>query len=187
MQRVEGNRANLSLLVDTAALRRCGGSWGKLKDHILQHAPHLQLRLQGAEPLLEAPLTIASIPYGHVQAKGEPGLWRLGDQAAVIPSFSGDGMSIALHSAALAAQTYLGGGNPVAFQQALAAQLGRRVLVATALSRALVNRPWTAQLAHLFPALLPHIASMTRIPNRRLLRMDAAACVDSLRQEDAHG
>ena len=28
-----------------------------------------------------------------------PDVWRLGDQSAVIPSFSGDGMSIALHSA----------------------------------------------------------------------------------------
>ncbi|MGI4854145.1 MAG: NAD(P)/FAD-dependent oxidoreductase [Janthinobacterium lividum] len=187
LQPVEGGRANLCLLVDAGALRRCGGIWADLQRHMLQQSPHLQARLQGAEPLLDAPLTIASIPYGHVQRATEPGLWRLGDQAAVIPSFSGDGMSIALHSAALAARTYLRGDGSEAFQRELAGQMGQRLWLATALSRTLVQRPWMAQFAHLFPALLPRMASMTRIPNRFLLRTDAADCVDSLRQEDAHG
>jgi menaquinone-9 beta-reductase len=43
-------------------------------------------------------LAIASIPYGYVQNRSI-GLWCIGDQAAVIPSFSGDGIAIALHSA----------------------------------------------------------------------------------------
>jgi len=37
------------------------------------------------------------------------GLWCIGDQAAVIPSFSGDGIAIALHSARLGAECYLAG------------------------------------------------------------------------------
>lgn len=181
LQPVEGGRANLCLLVDAATLRRCGGNWTHLQGHILQHSAHLRTHLQDAEPLLDAPLTVASIPYGHVQQGTEPGLWRLGDQAAVIPSFSGDGMSIALHSAALAAQTYLWGDSSPAFQRKLAGQMGRRLWLATALSRTLVQRPWMAQLAHLFPALLPRVGSMTRIPDRDLLHADATACVDSLR------
>lgn len=173
LQPVEDERANLCLLVDAAALRRCGGTWIALQEHILTHCQHLRTRLQGAEPLLEAPLTVASIPYGHVQYETEPGLWRMGDQAAVIPSFSGDGMSIALHSAALAARTYVCRAGSAAFQQELAAAMDRRVRLATVLSRTLVRQPWLAEVAHLFPALLPRIASMTRIPDSALLHTDA--------------
>ncbi len=59
-------------------------------------SPHLDARLAGAEPCWARPLALAAIPYGRPARADGP--WRLGDQAAVIPSFSGDGMSIALHT-----------------------------------------------------------------------------------------
>ncbi len=47
-------------------------------------------------------------------------MWALGDQAAVIPSFTGDGMSIALHSGCLAAAMYLQRGDGRAISGAAA-------------------------------------------------------------------
>ena len=169
LQPVEGGRANLCLLVERGLLRRFGGGWDALLDHMLRHLPHLRTRLGGAEPLLEAPLAVAAIPYGHVQRHSSPGLWRLGDQAAVIPSFSGDGMSIALHSAALAAEHFLRGSSEETFQQDLAGQVRARIRLATTLSHLLVSAPWLATAAQLFPALLPQVAALTRIPARSLL------------------
>lgn len=172
LQPVEGGRANLCLLVDSHTLRECGGDWAALQAHMLCHSPHLAQRLARAEPLLTAPLAISPVPYGHVQRNTLPGLWRLGDQAAVIPSFSGDGMSIALHSAALAAKQYLGGGASTGFQQELAWQMRSRLQLATALSRTLVRWPWTAGFVHHFPAVLPILASVTRISAGNLLSAD---------------
>jgi flavin-dependent dehydrogenase len=101
------------------------------------------------------------------------GLWRLGDQAAVIPSFSGDGMSIALHSAELAANTYLQGAGADAYQRKLAHDVTGQVLLATAMSHGLVRRSGQAVLgaaARLWPGLLSTVASQTRVPDAALFR-----------------
>jgi flavin-dependent dehydrogenase len=115
-------------------------------------------------------MAIASIPYGFVQARGV-GPWRLGDQAAVIPSFTGDGIAIALHSARMAADYYLSGKGCSAFQGDLARDVTRQVLRASLLSRllALPKAQATAMaFARLAPSLVRHIACATRIPSRRL-------------------
>jgi hypothetical protein len=61
------------------------GSWEGLVAGLKSNVSHLRKRLYEAEPLLERPLAIAGLPYGFV-AGPRPGPWRLGDQAAVIPS-----------------------------------------------------------------------------------------------------
>ena len=100
--------------------------------------PHIAERLSGALPLWHRPLAVSSIPYGHLA--GRPfGLWCVGDQAAVIPSFTGDGMSIALHSGALAAQMFLAGQSAAQYHQLLCAQLNRGMSLATGISRAMVS------------------------------------------------
>src|SRR3546814_3442465 len=53
---------------------------------------------------------IAGVPYGWRAAAGVPGIFRIGDQGAVIASLAGDGIAIALHSGTSAAQAYLRGG-----------------------------------------------------------------------------
>lgn len=169
LQPVEGGRVNLCLLVNKEVLQNVGSNWTQLLAHILNHAPHLADRLQHATPLLDAPLAASHIPYGHVQADAPAGLWRLGDQAAVIPSFCGDGMAIALHSATLAARHYMQGDNSEIYQRQLRQQLGRRIAIAARLSQWMVAFPEAAQIARLFPGLLSRIAAMTRIPSEALL------------------
>ena len=70
--------------------------------------PPFTIDCTNATPCWPKPLAISPIPYGHLGGPAN-GVWRVGDQAAVIPSFTGDGMSIALHSAFLAAEMYLDG------------------------------------------------------------------------------
>ena len=169
LQPVEQGAANLCLLIHEDRLRQAGSNWAGLLAHLLEHSPGLAKRLRGATPLLGAPLAAASIPYGHMQRTASDDLWRVGDQAAVIPSFCGDGMAIALHSGALAAAHLLQGHTADAYQRRLHQQLSLRLWAATRLSQALVSRPQVAGLVRVFPALLAHIALVTRIPDSALL------------------
>ena len=166
---VENDTANLCLVVRRARLRALGG-WHDLLARLRDENALIAERLAGAEPAWERPLAISSIPYGYLATK-ENDAWAIGDQAAVIPSFTGDGMAIALHSGALAAEMCLAGKTPREYQPALNGHLRGGMRVATLLSRAMVSRSGQ-QLA---PAVMPilalpiaWIARSTRIPSKAL-------------------
>jgi flavin-dependent dehydrogenase len=114
---------------------------------------------------MERPFSIFPIPYGYVCAASD-GVWRLGDQAAVVPSFCGDGVAIALHSARLAAHFYVARRSPAEFQERLAADVSGQMRLATRLSRILAHPAGQTALdaaMRLFPNLLPAVAARTRI------------------------
>lgn len=164
---LRGEVLNLCVLVKQSVLRRLG-RWENLLGHMQTASPHLARYLEGAEPLLEKPLALSAIPYGYIRERATDGLWRLGDQAAVIPSFSGDGISIALHSAHLAAEDYLRGGSADEYQQRLCAQLRRPVGIATAVSRLMVSAPAASQVIRMWPGALSAITRLTRVPTKAL-------------------
>ncbi len=156
LEPVEGGLANLCLVVRRSVLAAVGGDWDRLLMRIRAQCPHLETRLVGAAALAPKPLAIAAIPYGYVRV-GSDGLWRLGDQAAVIPSFAGEGMAIALHSAKLAAEFALAGRGADAFQHALAVGLRAQVGRATLVSRIIVA-PWGQALAGVALTVAPGLA-----------------------------
>ncbi len=173
-------RANLCLVVEQARFRQAGGSWPALLSQIQRNSPLLESRLAGAVPLLPRPLALSHIPYGLLPEEA-PGndrtaadrdeLWRVGDQTAVIPSFTGDGMSIALHTASRAAALLLAGATAAELRRELQNTLRRQVLLAAAVSRLLVSPPARALggLARpLLPAVLPWLARATRVPPEAL-------------------
>lgn len=180
LQSVEGERANLCLLVRRGHFSGLENSWDGLLAAIREACPHVATRLCGAEPALVKPLAISSIPYGYVldaSASSDPQPWRLGDQAAVIPSFSGDGMSIALHSARLAARFFLQDEPARAYHATLAEDVRRQIARSTFVSKLLVA-PWGQRTAigaaRLAPGVLTGLASLTRISSRALLREQLA-------------
>ncbi|HWG20041.1 MAG TPA: FAD-dependent monooxygenase [Terracidiphilus sp.] len=172
---VENEAANLCLVVRRKVLHQ-GDGWPALLTSLRAECRLLRQRLAGAEPLIARPLAISPIPYGYL-APALQGPWRIGDQSAVIPSFTGDGMAIALHSAALAAEMFLEGASPEDYQRRLAGQLRRGMTIATALSRAMAS-PAARRVAPAALALLPPgirwIAGATRIPGYALPRFSAA-------------
>ena len=167
LQLIEGGVANLCLLIERAQFRAAGGDWPGVR-HLLEWAcPHLAQRLAGATEMLDRPLSIFRVPYGYVHAPGPadwPGLFRLGDQMGVIPSFCGDGISIALHSAFTAVSAYRGDGADAyhpRMQRELMGQIGR----AAWLYRAGRARPGLAvAAARAWPGALRWIARLTRVP-----------------------
>jgi flavin-dependent dehydrogenase len=170
LSRVEGGRANLCLLVRRRRLAELGHGWERLLSALRAESPLLDARLSDAEPCSARPLALSSIPYGHVRRRAD-GMWRLGDQAAVIPSFTGDGMSIALHSARVAATMYLEGREAEAYQRRFARDVTGQVLLATGLSRGLVRHGAQVGLAagaRVFPSLVTAAARHTRVPDAAL-------------------
>lgn len=164
LQMVEDARANLCLVVRRATFAALGATWDALLSHILGACPALARQLGAGRPCLSKPIAISGIPYGHVQERSD-GLWRLGDQAAVIPSFTGDGMSIALHSARKAVESMLDGRKAEAFQRDLAGELRAQVRRSTIISQVLVT-PWGQRAISplLSPAVLRWTLRRTRIP-----------------------
>jgi flavin-dependent dehydrogenase len=167
---VENDAANLCLVVRRSRLRKLGG-WPQLVAALIEEDAQSGRRLAGACALWERPLAISSIPYGYMSHR-DSGAWCVGDQAAVIPSFTGDGMAIALHSGALAAEMCLDGRSADQHQRVLRAQLRKGMFIATRLSRAMVASAGR-ELAPLALGLLPQaigwIANSTRIPGDALL------------------
>lgn len=183
---VEDDTANLCMAVRGSSLRAAGG-WKGLLAGMLASNLQLRERLSGAEALASLPFAIAPIPYGYLAERAH-GLWRIGDQAAVIPSFTGDGIAIALHSATLAVRMLLDGKSAEEYLSTLRGQVRRPMRLGTWISRAMVAAPGR-YAAPIFPALLPAvlraIASATRVPERALVTMHSdpvAAAAPWLRQ-----
>ncbi|MGA2050934.1 MAG: FAD-dependent oxidoreductase [Terracidiphilus sp.] len=170
---VENDVATFCLVVRRSVLRKLGG-WPELLAAIQDENRLVAQRLEGATALWERPLAVSSIPYGYLAGRPS-GLWSVGDQAAVIPSFTGDGMSIALHSATLAAQMYLAGESADRFHEMLHAHLNRGMRMATVLSRGMISSVGRG-LAPIFLSFLPSalnwIAKSTRIPEKALRHAD---------------
>jgi flavin-dependent dehydrogenase len=163
---VEGDMANLCLVVRRRRLQAYGG-WDGLLEEFRRGNRLLEERLQGAQAVWERPLAIAPIPYGYAAVENR-GVWRIGDQAAVIPSFTGDGMSIAMHSATLAAQMCIEGKSSAAYHRALRGQLRSGMRLATLLSRAMVTPVGRGLAAWMMPRALEWIAATTRVPEQAI-------------------
>jgi flavin-dependent dehydrogenase len=170
LEPVEQGIANLCLVVRKQRLAAIGRCWDALLSMLRSACPQLDRRLTGALACTPRPLAIASIPYGHMASAGRgpiPEPWRLGDQAAVIPSLAGDGIAIALHSARLAADIYLAGGTAAQFQRRLAHDVAAQVRRAVWMSRMLVRplaQAGAVAAARLMPDLVVRAAQATRIP-----------------------
>ena len=170
LQPVEDGCANFCCTVHADAYRSFGGTWEGLFTRFCSANALLAQRLIGAQPQLAKPLAVSPVPYGYVRSATERGLWCVGDQAAVIPSFTGDGMSMALHSGVLAATMLAQGESAEAFQQKLAADVRSLVGLATTIATTLATHPrLTLALAQRVPGLLRTIARRTRLRDKDLL------------------
>lgn len=163
----EDGSANLCMALRKSRLAVAGGNPAMLLQELGLAHPLLGERLAF---LTEGTPTeaIGAVPYGWRAIETVPGIFRLGDQAAVIPSLAGEGMGIAIASGKLAATTFLSGGGAAApaFQREFAARTRRPVAVAGFLWRQ-AERPKLVRLAlpilNAFPALAGLAARMTRI------------------------
>ncbi len=154
----EDGRANLCLAVRKSRLANAGGKPETLLRQLGDAMPALGDRLAFLD---EVPDTdaIASVPYGWRATQTMPGIFRLGDQAAVIPSIAGEGNGIAIASGIAAAAAWAVSGAAAApdYQRDFARRTRRPVAVAKWLWER-GETPWTAALATRALAIAPFIA-----------------------------
>lgn len=166
IQPVEDGLANLCCVVQQQHLASGARRWENFLEKMQQDCPHLAMRLAGAEPALTKPIAIAHIPYGYIRRTTEEGLYCIGDQAAVIPSFTGDGISIALHTARCAAAAYLAAEPAPLFQaklrSGLLAQMRLAELAASGLNNPLARAvlPFCLKV---WPGVMRMTARLTRV------------------------
>lgn len=162
----EDGTANLCMAVHRSRLAEAGDT-GRLLDQLGAECPRLAERL--AYRTADCPIdAIANVPYGWRIRAGTIGLFRLGDQAGVIPSLSGEGIGIAIASGIRAADAYRAGGPAAAigYQRRLARDLARPIGLA-GLIRNGAEAPAIARLAlpiaRRLPILIEIMARLTRI------------------------
>jgi len=178
IQPVEGGIANLCCVVQRRHLARAGHRWESFLAKTQQDCPHLAMRLAGAEPLLARPIAITHIPYGYIRRTTEDGLYCIGDQAAVIPSFTGDGISIALHTARCAAAAYLAVEPAPLFQAKLRSALLAQMRLAEFAADGLNNSFARAVLPfclRVWPGAMRVTARLTRVAQRAAVAPQAVA------------
>jgi len=166
IQPVEGGIANFCCVVQQKQLARLGHRWEKFLAKTQQDCPHLAMRLAGAEPLLAKPIAVTHIPYGYIRPTTEDGLYCIGDQAAVIPSFTGDGISIALHTARCAVAAYLRAVPAPIYQAKLRSALVRQMRLAEWAADGLNNSFARAVLPlclRVWPGVMRVTAKLTRV------------------------
>jgi len=160
----EDGSANACMAVHRSRLREAGSPEALLR-HLASESPQLADRLASGWSGIDA---VANVPYGWRTGTTQAGVFRLGDQAAVIPSLAGEGMGIALASGRSAALSLLGHGasQAPAWQQRFARRVASPLRNAGAVW-ALADRRWIAPLlpiAARIPGALAMIAVATRVP-----------------------
>jgi flavin-dependent dehydrogenase len=166
IQPVEDGNTNFCCVVQRRYFERAGLRWEGLIAKMQQDCPHLAMRLEGAEPLLEKAITVTHIPYGYLRRSTEDGLYCIGDQAAVIPSFTGDGISIALHTARRATAAYIAAEPAPVFQpklrSAMLPQMRLAEFAADGLNNALARAVLPFCLS-VWPGAMRVTAKLTRV------------------------
>jgi flavin-dependent dehydrogenase len=164
---VEDELVALCWVMHRPLLQRIGPSWHSQAQYFSQQSEILGNLVQGARPEWEKPIAVAGIPYGYLRhASIAPNVFPLGDQLAVIPSFTGDGMAIALYSGIAAAQAVLAGDSATQFQSRLVERLRpqfRWAGLVNVLFDTTKLQGFSVKLASALPSLVTWIAQSTRI------------------------
>jgi flavin-dependent dehydrogenase len=191
VQPIDAGLANLCFVLDVATFQALGASFAAALAHLRQLLPALDERLRDAATLWTAPPSVAGLPYGYVCRASDcaDGLYRVGDQLAVIPSFTGEGIAIALRTARLAAEAIMSGVPARDFVASARRQVRRPMRVA-ALLETMTRRPIFARSALSFArcaGVLPTVARATRLQGRSVGQGDPAAGLSCVRFHSARG
>jgi flavin-dependent dehydrogenase len=166
LELIENGIANLCFVLSRATVARLGSGWPALRGHLASALPSLVERLEGAEPLWAKPLAVVCPTAGHLHRERGSAVYRVGDRLAHIPPFTGDGLAIALASAALAVGHIRRGRPPDAYLAAarqLTASPIRLASIVSGLARSSGGRNLMLAAAVCAPSLIKTIVRRTRL------------------------
>ena len=102
ISKIEADRYCLCYLTRAENLKKSGNSIQVMQQNMLFQNPHLKKIFSASDVLQDFPVTISQISFAQ-KTKVENGVLMLGDTAGMITPLCGNGMSIALHTAKIAA------------------------------------------------------------------------------------
>lgn len=165
----EDGSANICLAVRKSLLTQNDRNPATLLQTLAAEHPHFGDRMGGFDA--RTPIdAVAHVPYGWRQSGDPNGVYRLGDQCAVIPSLAGEGNGIALASGKGAAEALLAGISPAQWQAQFSRRALRPVALATALwhmGEAAWGGPILTQMLKTFPFMATWVAQATRLQTER--------------------
>ena len=167
LEPVEDGIVNLCLVLPRVVIARLGPGWPALQRHLTASLPVLAERLEGAQPLWNKPVAVVCPGGGYLHRETGAAIYRVGDRLAHIPPFTGDGLAIALASAALAAEHICQGRSPGAYLAAARALTGKVIRLANAVSGLASRSGGRAVLlgaAACVPGLIGAMVRQTRVP-----------------------
>jgi flavin-dependent dehydrogenase len=161
----EDGSTNLCVSISRTRLAHAGSPQLLLAE-LMRQAPVLRERIGPNVPDRFA--AIAGVPYGWHTPRTAPGVFRLGDQGAVIASLAGDGIAIAVASGQDAAAAFLARGPAAAldWQREWGAKCRVPLVLAEGLRRSAetpLARRIGLTLLQLFPSLAARAAVLTRV------------------------
>jgi menaquinone-9 beta-reductase len=170
---VEGGIATICWVIDRDAADEAAITWDAHAAFLAQRSDFFAKLLAGATPLWDKPVAVAAIPYGFLRRDViSDAVYPLGDQLVVIPSYTGDGTSIALYTGITAARAVLSGQSAGEFQAKAIAKLKPQIAWAKVANVAFVNataQRVTAAVARVAPWAVPGLARF--VVNRTRLRV----------------
>ncbi len=170
---VEGGIATVCWVIDRNVAGEAIVAWDDHGAFLAQRSEFFATLLAGATPLWDKPVAVAAIPYGFLRREViSDAVYPLGDQLVVIPSYTGDGTSIALHTGMAAARAVLAGQPAGEFQASAIAKLKPQIAWAKVANVAFVNataQRVTSAVARVAPWAVPGIARF--VVNRTRLRV----------------
>jgi flavin-dependent dehydrogenase len=147
------------------------GSWRALVRAFAATSKRAARRLEEAREVWPKPLAVSGVPYGFTHRDDQATLgdacYRVGDQLAVIPSFTGDGLAIALVTGSSAGRAIARDEAARSFHSAMRSRLALPMRVAGILSHAIASPLGRAAIvwpARVLPAAFTLVAAATRIP-----------------------
>ncbi len=165
---VEGGVVPLCWVMEASLVKRIGGAgWAEQAEHLSRTSELMGDLLSGAKPLAAKPVAISGIPYGFLRR--EPiadAVYPLGDQLAVIPSFTGDGIAIALSSGIGAARAVLAGRSAAHYQREMIGRLKPQFRWAGAVNLVFETRRLHrlgVRVAGALPGLVTRLVEATRL------------------------
>lgn len=167
LEMIEDGVTNLCLVLPATTVRKLESGWLGLHDHLTAALPALAARLAGAEPLWDKPKGVVCPVGGHLHRETHAAVYRVGDRLAHIPPFTGDGLAIALGSAALAVEHIRRGLAPDVYLAA-ARQLTASPIRLAGLVSGLIRYGAARQLmfgaAAVAPGMVGALVRRTRLP-----------------------
>lgn len=164
---VEEDILSMAWIIRSDVLRSIGTSWIAQSTYFAKQSRFFGELIDGAITIWEKPLAVSGLPYGFMRSEAiAQAIYPVGDQLAVIPSFSGDGMALALASGVAAAQAILNGETAPDFQRRMLAnykpQFRRAAALDLVIGNALLRRIGMVG-ARLLPQVVTMLVSATRL------------------------